>query len=120
LHVDKKIIIFVYIQFYTCWIKQYKARLIWFYTTSSITHSISCIFITETYYWFGDNDYVEFADLFDQYKAPPYKLPNMHGVYSFGLAGTFFIYGHAHNLCNFLVKRHYTVNNFSKSYYFIV
>ncbi|XP_053393568.1 jmjC domain-containing protein 8-like isoform X2 [Mercenaria mercenaria] len=40
----------------------------------------------ETFYWFGDNDHEEFAELFDEYKAPPYRLPNMYGVYSFGLA----------------------------------
>lgn len=40
----------------------------------------------ETFYWFGDNDYDEFEDLFDAYLAPPYKLPNKYGIFSFGLA----------------------------------
>ncbi|OWF34539.1 jmjC domain-containing protein 8-like [Mizuhopecten yessoensis] len=41
----------------------------------------------ETFYWFGDNNYTEWQELFDMYSAPPYYLPDMTGVYSFGLAG---------------------------------
>ncbi|XP_069124671.1 jmjC domain-containing protein 8-like [Argopecten irradians] len=41
----------------------------------------------ETFYWFGDNNYTEWKDLFDLYSAPTYNLPGMTGVYSFGLAG---------------------------------
>jgi hypothetical protein len=46
---------------------------------------------TETFYWFGDNDYEEFGDLFEEYIPPPYRLPNMNGIYSFGLAGIYFV-----------------------------
>ncbi|KAL3875423.1 hypothetical protein ACJMK2_033371 [Sinanodonta woodiana] len=41
----------------------------------------------ETFYWFGDNNYTEWEELFNQYKPPPYKIPGMTGAYSFGLAG---------------------------------
>ncbi|XP_060063465.1 jmjC domain-containing protein 8-like [Ylistrum balloti] len=41
----------------------------------------------ETFYWFGDNNYTEWKDLFEQYSAPPYHLPDKTGIYSFGLAG---------------------------------
>ena len=45
------------------------------------------LIISETFYWFGDNNYTEWAELFSQYKPPPYKLPKMTGAYSFGVAG---------------------------------
>ncbi|KAK7502296.1 hypothetical protein BaRGS_00006249 [Batillaria attramentaria] len=41
----------------------------------------------ETFYWFGDNNYTEWQELFDKYIPPPYSLPGLTGVYSFGLAG---------------------------------
>ncbi|KAJ8319104.1 hypothetical protein KUTeg_004195, partial [Tegillarca granosa] len=41
----------------------------------------------ETFYWFGDNNYTEWEEVFKVYKPPPYELPNLEGVYSFGLAG---------------------------------
>ncbi|XP_041363308.1 jmjC domain-containing protein 8-like [Gigantopelta aegis] len=41
----------------------------------------------KTLYWFGDNNHTEFAELFNVYKPPPYRVPGMTGVYSFGLAG---------------------------------
>ncbi|XP_076072588.1 jmjC domain-containing protein 8-like [Mytilus galloprovincialis] len=40
----------------------------------------------ETFYWFGDNNYTEWEDVFNRYKPPPYKLPFMTGAYSFGVA----------------------------------
>lgn len=43
--------------------------------------------IPETFYWFGDNNYTEWEELFKQYNPPPYKLPRMTGAYSFGVAG---------------------------------
>ena len=42
---------------------------------------------SETFYWFGDNDYKKFSELFEGYVAPPYKLPHMGPAYSFGVAG---------------------------------
>ncbi|XP_046560322.1 jmjC domain-containing protein 8-like [Haliotis rubra] len=41
----------------------------------------------ETFYWFGDNNHTEWETLFSLYKPPPYRLPKMSAVYSFGLAG---------------------------------
>ncbi|XP_062588661.1 jmjC domain-containing protein 8-like [Saccostrea cucullata] len=41
----------------------------------------------ETFYWFGDNNYTEWKELFSQYNPPPYQLPRMTGAYSFGVAG---------------------------------
>ncbi|XP_013395910.1 jmjC domain-containing protein 8 [Lingula anatina] len=41
----------------------------------------------ETLYWFGDNNYTEWSDLFEQYNQPQWKLPKTEGVLSFGLAG---------------------------------
>ncbi|XP_064618057.1 jmjC domain-containing protein 8-like [Liolophura sinensis] len=41
----------------------------------------------ETFYWFGDNNHTEWEELFSLYKPPPYRLPGLTGVYSFGLAG---------------------------------
>ena len=60
------------------------------YHSKYIQHSMiytNCISLTETYYWFGDNNFTEWKSLFDLYKPPPYELPKMTGVYSFGLAG---------------------------------
>jgi len=42
---------------------------------------------TETFYFFGDNDVVEWADLLDEYKEPPLQLPLHSAALSFGLAG---------------------------------
>jgi hypothetical protein len=47
----------------------------------------SSIIIPETFYWFGDNNYTEWEELFHQYTPPPYRLPRMTGAYSFGVAG---------------------------------
>jgi len=41
----------------------------------------------ETMYWFGDNNYTEWEELFNIYNPPPYSLPQHSGVYSFGVAG---------------------------------
>ncbi|CAH1794184.1 unnamed protein product, partial [Owenia fusiformis] len=41
----------------------------------------------ETLYWFGDNNYTEWQEFFDQYIQPKYKLPDMTGALSFGIAG---------------------------------
>ena len=42
----------------------------------------------ETFYWFGDNNYTEFASLFSAYNPPKYSLPDTLPAYSFGVAGT--------------------------------
>jgi hypothetical protein len=38
-------------------------------------------------YYFGDNDREGWHDLFSLYQLPPYTIPGMTGVLSFGLAG---------------------------------
>ena len=43
--------------------------------------------VTETFYWFGDNNFTEWKPLIDLYTPPPYFLPGLEGAYSFGLAG---------------------------------
>ena len=43
----------------------------------------------ETFYWFGDNNYTEWEEVFNRYKPPPYRLPQMTGAYSFGVAGNY-------------------------------
>lgn len=44
-------------------------------------------FGNETLYWFGDNNYMEWDELFSKYIPPPYSLPQLTGAYSFGVAG---------------------------------
>lgn len=46
---------------------------------------------TETFYWFGDNNYTEWEDVFSAYTPPPYHLPGLGPAYSFGLAGNSFL-----------------------------
>ncbi|MEQ2312829.1 hypothetical protein AMECASPLE_035243, partial [Ameca splendens] len=41
---------------------------------------------SETLYFFGDNNFTEWQNLFDQYESPPYVLPDTTGAYSFGIA----------------------------------
>ncbi len=41
----------------------------------------------ETFYFFGDNDVVEWEALFEAYERPPYALPLHTAALSFGLAG---------------------------------
>ena len=43
--------------------------------------------VTETFYHFGDNDRERWDPLFSLYQLPPYQLPDMEPVLSFGLAG---------------------------------
>ncbi len=47
----------------------------------------NAITISETFYFFGDNDVVEWKDHLDEYKLPPLKLPLHTPALSFGLAG---------------------------------
>ncbi|KAK2156264.1 hypothetical protein LSH36_217g02002 [Paralvinella palmiformis] len=44
-------------------------------------------FGNETLYWFGDNNYAEWNELFRKYHAPKYYLPRLTAAYSFGVAG---------------------------------
>ncbi len=46
-------------------------------------------FISDTLYFFGDNNFTEWHSLFKEYKAPPFSLPLMHPAYSFGIAGMY-------------------------------
>jgi uncharacterized protein YdcH (DUF465 family) len=41
----------------------------------------------ETWYFFGENNYTEWASLLDFYERPEYTLPNREHAYSFGVAG---------------------------------
>ena len=41
----------------------------------------------ETFYMFGDHDYLEWGDLFAEYSPPPYNLPRHKPAFSFGVAG---------------------------------
>lgn len=41
----------------------------------------------ETFYFFGDNDVAEWADLLDEYRQPPLRLPGHMAALSFGAAG---------------------------------
>jgi hypothetical protein len=50
------------------------------------------LFVLETFYWFGDNNYTEWEEVFNKYKPPPYRLPRMTGAYSFGVAGIVSLY----------------------------
>ena len=43
--------------------------------------------ISETFYFFGDNDVEEWKDLLDEYNQPPLNLPLHQSALSFGLAG---------------------------------
>ena len=45
------------------------------------------LYLTETLYHFGDNDRDSWAELFSLYRLPPYDLPRLQPVLSFGLAG---------------------------------
>ena len=43
--------------------------------------------LTETFYFFGDNDVVEWDDLLMEYQLPPLSLPLHQAALSFGCAG---------------------------------
>ena len=49
--------------------------------------AFTIMYSTETFYWFGDNNYTEWEELFNLYQEPPYQLPKHTGAYSFGIAG---------------------------------
>ena len=52
------------------------------------------LFVSETLYFFGDNNFTEWHALFDEYNAPPYKIPYTSPAYSFGIAGTYCVDSH--------------------------
>lgn len=47
------------------------------------------IVLLDTLYHFGDNDRTAWGDLFSHYQLPPYNIPDLEPVLSFGLAGMF-------------------------------
>ncbi|XP_069503130.1 jmjC domain-containing protein 8 isoform X2 [Ambystoma mexicanum] len=42
----------------------------------------------DTLYFFGDNNFTEWASLFQKYNPPPFRIPGTTGAYSFGIAGS--------------------------------
>lgn len=40
----------------------------------------------ETFYWFGDNNHTEWADVFSAYRPPDLNVPNLGPAYSYGAA----------------------------------
>jgi len=63
-----------------------------------------CFSPPETLYHFGDNDREGWAELFSLYQLPPYELPGLQPVLSFGLAGS--------EHCHFLVSRSFSLQMF--------
>ncbi|CAD5112051.1 DgyrCDS1297 [Dimorphilus gyrociliatus] len=57
------------------------------YAEKYVKQQDSTIEGSSTYYWFGDNNHTEWAELFDMYNQPPYKIPKLTGALSFGVAG---------------------------------
>lgn len=46
-----------------------------------------CSVLADTLYFFGDNDFSEWASLFQYYSPPPFSLLGTTAAYSFGIAG---------------------------------
>lgn len=46
-----------------------------------------CSLLTDTLYFFGDNNFTEWASLFQHYIPPPFGLLGTTPAYSFGIAG---------------------------------
>lgn len=44
-------------------------------------------FLADTLYFFGDNNFTEWASLFRHYIPPPFSLLGTTPAYSFGIAG---------------------------------
>ena len=75
-------------------------------------------YILETFYWFGDNNYTEWEELFNEYKEPPYQLPEHTGAYSFGIAGRKFFLNAFLNLKRLIFKFRKQCNtNYGYIYY---
>lgn len=51
------------------------------------TSLYSSLLSVDTLYHFGDNDREEWSDLFSLYNIPPYNVPGLEPVISFGVAG---------------------------------
>lgn len=43
--------------------------------------------LADTLYFFGDNNFTEWAPLFQHYSPPPFRLLGTTPAYSFGIAG---------------------------------
>ncbi|XP_026973790.1 jmjC domain-containing protein 8 isoform X5 [Sagmatias obliquidens] len=46
-----------------------------------------CVLLSDTLYFFGDNNFTEWASLFRHYSPPPFSLLGTIPAYSFGIAG---------------------------------
>ena len=57
------------------------------YSSELLVMHLSESVVVETFYWFGDNNHTEWEELFREYIPPPYRIPNLKGAYSFGVAG---------------------------------
>ena len=58
-----------------------------FYAEEMVKPQKMTTLANETFYFFGDNDLVEWAPLLDKYVQPPKRLPGHSAALSFGLAG---------------------------------
>lgn len=48
---------------------------------------LSSSLLADTLYFFGDNNFTEWAPLFQHYRPPPFRLLGTTPAYSFGIAG---------------------------------
>lgn len=48
---------------------------------------VLCSLLADTLYFFGDNNFSEWASLFQHYSPPPFSLLGTTAAYSFGVAG---------------------------------
>ena len=90
------IILLHHIQYLNTYLCTASEPLVWFLNvfilekngSNCVTFSaFPIMYSTETFYWFGDNNYTEWEELFNFYQEPPYQLPKHTGAYSFGIAG---------------------------------